>query len=220
MNETAAPATPGLVVARAVPDAAGAPPAWATDAIIEAGLRLDRLGYVPATAGNLSVRLDDDRIAITRSGCHKGMLSRDDVMLVDLAGAPLTQARPSAETLLHCQLYRLFPQVGAVAHGHSVAGTVLSMQDAPIRFAGYEVAKAFGLPTHDIAVELPVLDNDQDIARLARAAEPVLLAGAPAGYYIRGHGGYAWGRDMATALARLEALEFLLACELERRKLP
>jgi methylthioribulose-1-phosphate dehydratase len=41
----------------------------------------------------------------------------------------------------------------------------------------------------------------------------------PAGYIIRGHGVYVWGRDMAAALARLEGLEFLLACVLERRKL-
>jgi methylthioribulose-1-phosphate dehydratase len=41
----------------------------------------------------------------------------------------------------------------------------------------------------------------------------------PGGYIIRGHGVYAWGPDVPTALARLEALEFLLACELERTRL-
>ncbi len=177
---------------------------------------------MPATAGNLSVRLDARRLAITRSGGHKGFLKADDVMQVGLEGQVLTPgAKPSAETLLHCQLYRLFPSVGAVLHGHSVAGTVLSMtQPGAIRLAQYEVLKVFeGQTTHDAALDLPVFDNDQDIARLAALAEPTLTAGAPLGYLIRGHGVYVWGPDMPTALARLEGLEFLLACELERRKL-
>ncbi len=187
---------------------------------------MDARGWVPATAGNISVRLDGATIAITRSGGHKGFLDADSVMQVDLHGAPLTDtARPSAETLLHCQIYRLFASVGAVLHGHSVAGTVLSMAlpQRPlnnIRFAGYEVLKAFeGQSTHEAVLDLPVFDNDQDIARLAAEAEPFLMAGAPLGYLIRGHGVYVWGSGMPVAMARLEALEFLLACELERRKL-
>jgi methylthioribulose-1-phosphate dehydratase len=195
-------------------------PGWAIDAIVRAGRRLDARGWVPATAGNISVRLSDTSLAITRSGGHKGFLDADSVMAVDLDGAALTPGRPSAETLLHCQLYRLFPDVGAVLHGHSVAGTVLTMHaPGPIRLAGYEVLKAFGLPTHEAAVAVPVVENDQDIPRLAADVEPALRAGAPAGYLIRGHGAYVWGADMDAALARLEALEFLLACELEKRKL-
>ena len=196
-------------------------PAWAIEAIIRAGRRMDERGWVPATAGNISVRLDAERIAITRSGGHKGFLDAGSVMQADLAGNPLTDAKPSAETLLHCQIYRLFPQAGAVLHGHSVAGTVLSMTEpGAIRLAQYEVLKVFeGQTTHDAALDLPVFDNDQDIARLASVAEATLIAGTPLGYLIRGHGVYVWGPSMDVALARLEGLEFLLACELERRKL-
>jgi methylthioribulose-1-phosphate dehydratase len=199
-----------------------ATPAWAIEAIIQAGQRMDQRGWVPATAGNLSVRLAERRIAITRSGGHKGFLDAGSVMQVDLAGESLTPgARSSAETLLHCQIYRLDARAGAVVHGHSVAGTVLSMSESgPIRLADYEVLKVFeGQSTHATALDLPVFDNDQDIARLAAAAEPTLAAGSPLGYLIRGHGVYVWGPDMQMALARLEGLEFLLACELERRKL-
>lgn len=198
-----------------------ATPAWAIEAIVRAGQRMDRRGWVPATAGNISVRLDASRLAITRSGGHKGFLDAGSVMQVDLDGTALTDARPSAETLLHCQIYRLYPTTGAVLHGHSVAGTVLSMhRPGPIRLAQYEVLKVFeGQTSHDTALDLPVFDNDQTIARLAAAAEPTLAAGSPLGYLIRGHGVYVWGSDMDAALARLEGLEFLLACELERRKL-
>ncbi len=186
---------------------------------------MDQRGWVPATAGNISIRLQDDaggagRIAITRSGGHKGFLDPRSVIEVDLDGRALDPgARPSAETLLHCQIYRIFPDAGAVLHGHSVAGTVLSMAEPAgrIALAGYELFKAFaGQRTHDTTLALPLFANDQDIGRLARAVAPH-LPDCPMGYYIRGHGAYVWAPDMDAALARLEALEFLLDCELARR---
>jgi methylthioribulose-1-phosphate dehydratase len=204
------------------PGADGLIPAPAIAAIAGAGRRMDMRGWVPATAGNISMRLDGGEIAITRSGIHKGMIDSTGVMRVDAEGRSLTSnAKPSAETLLHCQIYDLPDAAGAVLHGHSVAATVLGMdRPGPIRLAGYEVLKVFaGQTTHDTALDLAVFENDQDIARLARAIAPALAAGAPLGYLIRGHGVYVWGPDMAAALARLEGLEFLLACELERRKL-
>jgi methylthioribulose-1-phosphate dehydratase len=181
---------------------------------------MDQLGWVPATAGNISVRFAPGRIAITRSGGHKGFLNAFSVIEVDLDGGVVTQgAKPSAETLLHCQIYRAVPDAGAVLHGHSVANTVLSLDTAgaAISFTGYEVQKIFaGQTTHEATLRLPLFDNDQDMARLADAVAPH-LAHATMGYVIRGHGIYIWGPDMDTALARLEGAEFLLACALERR---
>lgn len=192
--------------------------------IIRAGRRMDSRNWVPATAGNFSVRLGEGRVAVTRSGFHKGFLTPDAVMVVDTAGRPENPAlRPSAETLLHCGIYRRFPGTGAALHGHSVANTLLSrLVGDSIRLEGYELLKAFpGLDTHAAAVEVPVFDNDQDIARLQAAVEarwknmPVI----PPGYLIRGHGVYVWARDMDAALARLEALEFMLECELQARRI-
>jgi methylthioribulose-1-phosphate dehydratase len=194
-------------------------PAGQAAALIEIGRRMDDRGWVPGSAGNLSARIDDSAIAITRSGVHKGRLTDADIMEVDYDGNALTaEKKPSAETLLHCQLYRLFPPVGAVLHGHSVAATVLSMQ-GPITFSNYEILKAFGFATHELDVTLPVYENDQDIARLADFIEPLLKRDPPIGYAIAGHGVYAWGSSVEHAYWRLEALEFLLSCELERRRI-
>ncbi|ONG52935.1 methylthioribulose-1-phosphate dehydratase [Pseudoroseomonas deserti] len=201
-------------------------PEAAIQAIIGAGRRMDRFNWVPATAGNFSVRLPGNRIAVTRSGQHKGFLTAESVMVVDLDGRPEDPAlRPSAETLLHCGIYRRFPEIGASLHGHSIANTVLSRRAGDeITLAGYELLKAFpGLATHDASVAVPVFDNDQDIARLQRAVEAcwdAITDGIPPGYLIRGHGVYVWARDMDAALARLEALEFMLDCELQDRRNP
>jgi methylthioribulose-1-phosphate dehydratase len=194
------------------------------EAIVAAGRRLDALGLVPATAGNFSVRLDARRLAVTVSGRHKGFLTADDVMVVDLDGNPADPAkRSSAETLLHCGIYRRFPEAGAVLHGHSIANTVLSrVAGNSLSLAGYELLKVFpGLPTHDASVEIPVVPNDQDIARMQRGLEALWdgMSKTPPGYLIRGHGSYVWAPDMPGALARLEGLEFMLRCELEERSL-
>jgi methylthioribulose-1-phosphate dehydratase len=196
----------------------------AAEQIVAAGRRLDALGLVPATAGNFSIRLDARRIAVTVSGRHKGFLGPGDVMVVDLEGMAEDPAkRASAETLLHCGIYRRFPEAGAVLHGHSVANTVLSRAcGASLSLSGYELLKVFpGLPTHEASTDIPVVPNDQDIARMQRGLD-ALWDGLPTvspGYLIRGHGSYVWAPDMPGALARMEGLEFMLRCELEERSL-
>lgn len=195
-------------------------PADIARALAEAGQRMDARFWVPGSAGNLSARLSESHIAITRSGVHKGRLvASDDIIAVDYAGRPVIEGqKPSAETLLHCQLYQLDSSVGAVLHGHSVAATVLSLS-GPIVFSNYELVKAFGFDTHEHDITLPVYENNQDTAQLTKQIAPDLKDGLPIGYVIAGHGVYAWGNDIEHAFWRLEALEFLLACELERRRM-
>ncbi|MBU8538938.1 methylthioribulose 1-phosphate dehydratase [Roseomonas tokyonensis] len=196
----------------------------AAEAIVAAGRRMDARGWVPATAGNFSVRLDARRLAVTVSGRHKGFLTTDDVMVVDLDGVAEDPAkRSSAETLLHCGIYRRFPEAGAVLHGHSIANTVLSRAAGEsLVLAGFELLKVFpGLATHEAEVAVPVVPNDQDIARMQRGLDALWdgLPSVPPGYLIRGHGSYVWAPDMPSALARMEGLEFMLDCALKERSL-
>ncbi|NQD95322.1 methylthioribulose-1-phosphate dehydratase, partial [Pseudomonas sp. CrR25] len=95
--------------------------------IIEAGRFLYGRGWSPATSSNYSVRLSASEALLTVSGKHKGELGADDVLATDLQGRSLEAGkRPSAETLLHTQLYSWKPEIGAVLHTHSVNATVLS----------------------------------------------------------------------------------------------
>ena len=181
-------------------------------------------GWTPATSSNFSRRLDERHVAITVSGRDKGRLTEADIMVVDLDGHPVgTGLRSSAETLLHTQLYRRFPEVGCVLHTHSRAQTVASRLFAGagrVRLEGYELLKAFdGNTTHEAAIDLPVLPNSQDMGVLAAQVDALLDRSRLWGYLIDGHGLYAWGRDMAEARRHLEAFEFLLDCELQLRAL-
>lgn len=187
-----------------------------TTALIAAGQLFHARGWVPASGGNFSYRLDESHIAITASGTHKGELTPQDLMTVDLQGTALEPGRrSSAETGLHTQLYRRFPQTGAVFHTHSVASTCLSRQQDEIVLSQYELLKILeGIDTHDTTVRIPVFDNDQDITRLAALVDQTMDQGRGLqGYLIRGHGLYAWGPNLAVARYRVEALEFLFECE-------
>ncbi|MBU3058375.1 methylthioribulose 1-phosphate dehydratase [Pseudomonas indica] len=192
--------------------------------IIEAGRFLYGRGWSPATSSNYSARLSDREVLLTVSGKHKGQLGPDDVLATDLAGNSLEPGKkPSAETLLHTQLYAWKPEIGAVLHTHSVNATVLSrltLSDSLV-FSDYELQKAFsGISTHECQVCVPIFDNDQDIARLAAKVQPWLDANPDCvGYLIRGHGLYTWGPRMSDALRQVEAFEFLFECELKVRAL-
>jgi methylthioribulose-1-phosphate dehydratase len=197
----------------------------AASAIAVAGRELAALGYTPATSSNFSMRLGPDRVAVTVSGRDKGRLGPADVMEVDLEGRAIDPAlRPSAETLLHCQIYARWPQIGAVLHAHSLAQTVASRlyaSEGRMRLAGYELLKAFrGYATHEAEMDLKVFANTQDMPALCREVEHLLDQPTPVhGYLIEGHGIYTWGVDMAEARRHLDAFEFLIRCELEMRKL-
>src|SRR6185503_18100876 len=70
-------------------------------------------GWIPATSGNFSVRIDGTHAAVTASGSDKTKLTGDGVIVAEIAGAP--HPRASAEAPLHLALYRVSPEIGAVA---------------------------------------------------------------------------------------------------------
>ncbi len=190
--------------------------------IIDAGRWIDQQGWCPATGGNFSVRDAGDHALITASGCHKGHLLAENLLRVDLDGRPVGSAlKPSAETLLHTRLYQLDSGIGAVLHTHSVASTVLSRMEAGEWFelSGFEMQKSLaGNQTHDETIRLAVFENTQDMQALAQQlSERWQATPLQWGFLVRGHGLYAWGRDMSEARRHIEGLEFLFACALEMR---
>jgi len=195
-------------------------------AIAEAAAEFAALGWTPATSSNFSMRMaDGTHVAITVSGRDKGRLGEDDIMVVDMHDRPVgSDRRPSAETALHTQVYRRFPEVRAVLHTHSRNQSVASRLfagEGRVRLQGWELQKAIsGHDTHETSLDVPVFPNTQHMPDLVARVDAWLDTGRPLhAYLIDGHGLYTWGRDMDEARRHLEALEFLLACELDLRRL-
>lgn len=180
-------------------------------------------GWSPGTSTNYSFLLpaQDGRIVISKSGVDKTYFSEHDFLEVDSAGNPTAEflkTKPSAETLIHCELYQLFPSTRFVLHTHSVAGTILSDRkewDGRILFEGYEVLKGLpGIDTHEAQVEIPVFANDQDMERFRLVLSENKEKLRVNGFLMAKHGLYAWGDSLFEAKRHLEIYEFLLTCEL------
>ncbi|MGC9457439.1 MAG: methylthioribulose 1-phosphate dehydratase [Halothiobacillaceae bacterium] len=194
------------------------------DQLGKAGAFFFSRGWVPATSGNFSARIDEEQCLMTASGRHKGYLCHADFLRVEIASSQSVEESktPSAEAALHTLIYQRFPEVGAVLHTHSVAATVLSrLARSELRLEEYELLKAFeGIDTHETAVDIPVLGNDQDIRQLAIQVDAHLRANPEmVGFLIRGHGLYTWGAAVSDAVRHIEALEFMFDCELSHRRI-
>ena len=188
--------------------------------VCELARRIAARGWLPATSGNLSVRVEAEplRFAITRSGADKQRLAAEDVILVDgecraagggeAAGRP--PFRPSAEAAVHARLYAA-PDCGCILHVHTVFNNLVSRlfhRRGSAPFSGCELLKALGHWEERAAVRVPIVDNFHDLARLAQAVCDAREPGVP-GVLVLDHGVYAWGRTADDALRHLEALEFL-----------
>ncbi|MEX0840483.1 MAG: methylthioribulose 1-phosphate dehydratase, partial [Parvibaculum sp.] len=157
------------------------------------------------------------RAAVTATGGDKAALDENGVIEVEIEGA--AHPRASAEAPLHLARYAAVPEIGAIAHMHSLAATVLSRRHAGVgalRLEGWELLKAFtGVTTHETALDIPIVANDQDTVRLAALVEGRLKEGGTApGYLIAGHGLYVWGANVKETIRHMEAFDFLLTAQL------
>ncbi|WP_280329630.1 S-methyl-5-thioribose-1-phosphate isomerase [Nocardia wallacei] len=169
-------------------------------------------GWMPGTAGNISVRAGESAL-ITGSGLAKGELTAADMVTVNVADSqPVSGTRrPSAETTVHTAVYRA-TDARAVVHVHSPHATAQSV-GAPesLRFTGYELLKGLGVAD---TIDVPVFANHADVARIGVEIERHLAErpDAPPVLFIAGHGITAWGASLAQARDRAECLEAM--CEL------
>ncbi|KQY38571.1 methylthioribulose-1-phosphate dehydratase [Nocardia sp. Root136] len=194
-------------------------------AIAATARQLYERGWMPGTAGNISVRIDPADALVTASGLSKGELGADDTVLVAIADTiarPGQSRKPSAETSIHTAVYRTRP-AGAVVHVHSPFATALATTSArpggavtPLRISGFELLKGFGL-TDPSTVVIPVFPNWPDVARIGADIDTYLSENpdAPPILFITGHGITTWGDTLAQARDRAECLEAL--CELIAR---
>ena len=185
--------------------------AYATDAILAAGRRLGARGLISAGEGNLSIRLDDDRLLITPSGLRKDELDGADLVVVPLRGVDRdvrspSGRGPSSDLAIHLAVHAARPDIGALAHAHLPASMGLTLTG--------EIPDPSALP--ETALLLPRLPfvpfgemGSTELADRIAAAftdEPEPLPGAA---LLERHGAVAVGPDIVTAVDRLELIEVL-----------
>jgi L-fuculose-phosphate aldolase len=171
-------------------------------ALVRAGRDLYRQGMMAGAAGNLSARLDAERILITPSGTAKGRLRPQALLMIDPEGRLLAgEGRPSAETAMHTAIYRAFPQVEAVVHAHPVKASAMAAAHRPI-------------PTDTLPEALIAMGDIACVPFIPSAttelAEAVAAALAEAdGALLFNHGAITIGRSLESARMKMEILEAL-----------
>lgn len=170
------------------------------DEIVQFGKLLHQKGYVAACDGNLTVRLDHDKVLSTPTGMSKGMMSPDDLVIVDMNGRKLSGHRAvSTEIGMHLLIYKLRSDVRGIVHAHPTTAT------------GYAAA---GIPLNKALISEVVLSlGSIPLARygtpgtpeLADALEP-LIADHDA-ILMANHGVVTYGDNLLRAYMKMETVE-------------
>lgn len=168
--------------------------------ICKTGRKMYAHGFVVACEGNISVRLDRDRILVTPAGACKGYLAPEDLLVTDFSGVVLCgSGQPSTELLLHLLYYRLRPDVRAVCHAHPPTATGFAA-------AGRALEEAV-LPEVIVGLgKIPLAPyGTPGTWELCAGVEP--LAVKYDAILLENHGVVTCGQDLTTAYQRLETVE-------------
>jgi len=168
--------------------------------LVRFGKWLYRLGFMPGSSGNLSVRADSNSILVTPTGYSKYLLKSEDMVLVDLQGRKIAGSKkPTSEIGIHLAIYQRRPDVNAVVHAHpplatgfACAGKALDtplcaeavMTLGPVPLAPYATTG-----TDDLAASLAPLIPDHTAILMAN------------------HGAVAYGDSLLDAFLKMETVE-------------
>lgn len=168
--------------------------------IIDVGRFVYQKGWVAANDGNITIRLDPERVLCTPTGVSKGMMHPDDLIICDMKGNKLHgQKERTSEIAMHLTVYEMRPDVNAVVHAHPPAATGFATAGRALNEAllpeviiglGCVPLAAYGLPGTPALTE-PMLP-------LIPKYDALLMAN---------HGAVCYGDDVYKAFFKMETVE-------------
>jgi L-fuculose-phosphate aldolase len=169
-------------------------------------IRINRIlalkGLICSSDSNISVRLNKESLLITPSGLYKSTMLVDDLIVINMNGDMLQGkegSKPTSETPMHLEVYRVRPDVNAIIHAHPPYSTALTITGKPFPVEYLpEVLLALGdVPTADYATPGTQAMADS-IHDLVQANNCILLSH---------HGSLTIGHDLEEALIAVERME-------------
>ena len=168
--------------------------------ICRVGQLVFQKGWVAANDGNISIRLDPERILATPTGVCKGMMHPDDLIIVDMKGNKISgRAERTSEIAMHLTIYEMRPDIKSVVHAHppvatgfATAGRALNLGLLPevVIGLGCVPLAGYGLPGTPALTE-PMLP-------LIPKYDALMMAN---------HGAVCYGEDVFKAYFRMETME-------------
>jgi L-fuculose-phosphate aldolase len=170
------------------------------EAICEVGRRLWQKGFVAATDGNISVRLDETSFLCTPSGVSKGFMAPENLVIADASGAKMAgPGNVTSEFLTHLAAYEERPDIGAVVHAHppkAVAASLVGLSLAEPVLPELLLTIG-GIPTVPYATPATG-QGGKAIRNIMRTCDAVIIAK---------HGSITIGRNVFEAYEKLEKME-------------
>jgi L-fuculose-phosphate aldolase len=168
--------------------------------IVDIGRLVYQKGWVAANDGNISIRMDQERVLCTPTGVSKGMMRLEDMIVVDMQGNKLEgQKEGTSEIAMHLTVYNLRPDIHAVLHAHPPVATGFATAGKPLTLAllpeviiglGCVPLAGYGLPG------------------TAELTEPMLPYIPRYDAIMMGnHGAVCYGEDVYKAFFRMETVE-------------
>ncbi len=168
--------------------------------IVRFGAMLHSLGFIAATDGNLSVRLDEDRILVTPTGMSKGMMTPADLVIVDMDGDKIKGRREvTSEIGMHLLIYRMRPDVNGIVHAHPRTATGFAAAGMALNQPLVcEVVIGLGL--------IPLAPyGTPGTPELAKTLEPLIPQYDA--ILMANHGVVTYGSDLQSAYMKMETVE-------------
>jgi L-fuculose-phosphate aldolase len=168
--------------------------------IIDVGKLVFQKGWVAANDGNITIRLDQERILATPTQICKGMMSHDDLIIVDMKGRKIEGRREcTSEIAMHLTVYEMRPDIHSVVHAHPPVSTGYATAGKPLNLAllpeviiglGCVPLAGYGLPG------TPELT--QPMLPLIPKYDAIMMGN---------HGAVCYGKDVYTAFFKMETVE-------------
>ena len=168
--------------------------------LVSGARAMDASDMNTGTTGNISLRIEGGML-ITPTGIPSPMLRPEQMVTMRFDGSWDGALRPSSEWEMHAEIYKTFPEAGAVVHAHPDHCVALSCLREPMPLFHYMVA---GFGGDDVRCSDYALFASSDLARAAVVALKDRTA-----CLLANHGMIAFGKDLDTALARTVKLETL-----------
>lgn len=168
--------------------------------IVRVGELVFQKGWVAANDGNISIRLDENRVLCTPTATSKGMLHVDDLIICDMQGNKIEGRKErTSEIAMHLLIYNMRPDIRSVVHAHppvstgfATAGRALNQALLPEVIIGLGCVPLadYGLPGTEALTDgmLPYIPK----------YEAILMAN---------HGAVCYGADVFSAYFKMETVE-------------
>jgi L-fuculose-phosphate aldolase len=167
--------------------------------IIECGKEMFRSELVQGSWGNISMRLDDDKMLITPSAMDYFKIQIEDIVRMDIHELDYgMQRKPSSEYKLHAALYRKYPDCNAIIHTHSNGISIFAAAHAGMRITEPPMDQLIG-DIHCSEYQVPGTDELCDSVMTALEGSHACI--------IANHGAIFYGHDLDLTLAIANAVE-------------